>query len=156
MNNIKDYITEKFKLSSKNINNINKYNYHPQNNKELKQLVDQLIKERGLDADLNDIDTSKIDDMGRLFYKSEFNGDISQWDVSNVKNMFAMFLCSKFNGDISNWDIRNLAYSNNMFRNSEFNRKEDLEKWNTNKLQYMTNMFKSSPLEKNPPSWYHE
>ena len=67
------------------------YNYHPKTRDELKELVDQLIKERGNEADLNDIDTSEITDMTELFYESSFNGDISNWDVSNVKNMELMF-----------------------------------------------------------------
>ena len=67
------------------------YNYHPKTRDELKELVDKLIKERGNDADLNDIDTSKITDMSYMFYTSKFNGDISNWDVSNVKDMSYMF-----------------------------------------------------------------
>ena len=35
----------------------NRYNYHPKTRDELKELVKKLIKERGKDADLNDIDT---------------------------------------------------------------------------------------------------
>ena len=106
----------------------NHYNYHPTTRDELKELVDKLIKERGNKADLNDIDTSEIKDMYRMFYGSEFNGDISNWDVSNVKDMECMFGNSKFNGDISKWDVSN--------------------------VKDMGEMFNESPLEKNPPKWY--
>ena len=111
----------------------NYYNYHPKTKDELKELVNKLIKERGNDADLNDIDTSKITDMSRMFTYSKFNGDISKWDVSNVKDMGYMFWDSSFtakNGDISNWDVSN--------------------------VKNMRRMLTWSPLEKNPPKWYKE
>ena len=125
MKNLKDTILEKLVF---NKHTKRKYNYHPESRDELEELVNKLIKERGNDADLNDIDTSKITYMPALFYRSSFNGDISNWDVSNVKEMSYMFTNSSFNGDISDWDVRNV---------------ED-----------MSHMFDGSPLEKNPPQWY--
>ena len=44
-----------------------KINLKPKSNLELKELVDKLIIERGLNADLNDIDVSEITDMSFLF-----------------------------------------------------------------------------------------
>ena len=126
MKQINKYIVERLHIN-KDIGNRH-YNYHPKTRDELKELVDQLIEERGNDADLNDIDTSKIIDMNSLFDRSEFNGDISKWDVSNVKDMSYMFSDSKFNGDISNWDVSNVIN--------------------------MQDMFFGTPLEKNPPKWY--
>ena len=41
--------------------------YHPENRDELKYLIDKLIEKRGLEADLNDIDTSSITNMRLLF-----------------------------------------------------------------------------------------
>ena len=128
MKQINKYIVERLHINKDTGNN---HNYHPKTRDELKELVDKLIKERGDEADLNDIDTSKITDMSKLFYVSSFNGDISNWNVSNVENMNGMFMESKFtgeNGDISNWDVSNVANMNSMF--------------------YRT------PLEKNPPKWY--
>ena len=128
MKNLKDIIIERLHINK----DIDSYNYHPKTKDELKQLVYKLIKERGDDADLNDIDTSKITDMTTLFNNSKFNGDISSWNVSNVKYMMYMFHNSKFtgeNGDISNWDVSNAK--NNMYY-----------------------MFSKSPLEKNPPKWF--
>jgi len=126
MKNIKEFILEKFKLNSKNIGH--KYNYNPKDKNELEKLIFKLIKERGNDADLNDIDVSNIEDMSYMFGNSEFNGDISNWDVSNVENMNYMFINSKFNGDISEWDV--------------------------SKVKDMDYIFHSCPLEKNPPKWY--
>ena len=107
---------------------IKEYAYHPKTYIEIINLIKKLIKERGFNADLNDIDTSKITDMSYVFYNTKFNGDISEWDVSNVENMEYMFYNSKFNGDISNWDV--------------------------SKVKYMTDMFKLSPLETHLPEWY--
>ena len=70
---------------------IQTYNYHPKTKKELKEIIEKLIKERGNNADLNDIDVSAITDMTGVFYNSVFNGDISEWDVSNVENMDDIF-----------------------------------------------------------------
>ena len=127
MKQLNNFIYEKLKINSNT--KINNYKYHPKDLNELKELVKKLIKERGLEADLNDIDTSEITDMEKLFYASKFNGDISEWDVSNVENMYKMFTRSKFNGDISSWNV--------------------------SKVEKNFAMFRFSPLEKNPPKWYH-
>ena len=126
MKTLKLYITEALHVNRNT--KTQTYNYRPKTTDDLRKLVNKLIKERGENADLNDIDTSEITNMSYLFYDSKFNGDISKWDVSNVEDMPYMFYDSKFNGDISNWDV--------------------------SKVKYMTGMFVNSPLEKNPPKWY--
>ena len=126
MKALKLYITETLHVNKNT--KIQTYNYHPKDRDELKRLIRKLIKERGLNADLNDIDVSEITDMRAMFYMSKFNGDISKWDVSNVTNMAYMFYMSKFNGDIS--------------------------KWNTSNVDDMLHIFYGSPLQKNPPKWY--
>ena len=131
------------------------YNYHPKTYKELKELVDKLIEERGDDADLNDIDTSEITDMSYMFNGSNFDGDISEWDVSNVKYMSYMLSNSSFtgeNGDISNWDVSNVEDMDYMFYYSEFN--GDISNWDVKKVKTMKDIFNLSPLEKNTPKWY--
>jgi hypothetical protein len=114
MKNLNTYILEKLKLAD-----LKQYNYHPQTKEELKELIKQLIKERGNEGDFNDIDTSKITDMSSLFHKyifSNFNGNISEWDVSNVKNMRCMFFgCKSFNQDLSKWKINNKCNVTDMF-----------------------------------------
>ena len=127
MKNLNSFITEKFLINK----NTKIYNYQPKTKNELKGFVNKLIIKHGNNANLNDIDTSKITDMSELFYQSSFNGYISDWDVSNVKDMSYMFARSEFtgeNGDISKWNVRN--------------------------VEKMENIFKNSPLEKNPPKWY--
>ena len=90
MQQINKYIVERLHIN-KDTGNHDHYNYYPKTKDELKKLVDKLIKERGNEADLNDIDTSEITDMDGIFEGSNFNGDISNWDVSNVKDMSYMF-----------------------------------------------------------------
>ena len=94
MKQISYYIVERLHINKDTGNR--HYNYHPKTRDELEKLVDKLIKERGDNADLNDIDTSEITDMSYMFYKSNFNGDISNWDVSNVEDMWGMFYRSEF------------------------------------------------------------
>ena len=89
MKQLNKYIVERLHINKDTGNHY--YNYHPTSRTELRQLIYKLIKERGNDCDLNDIDTSEITDMDMLFDGSNFNGDISNWDVSNVKDMRYMF-----------------------------------------------------------------
>ena len=190
MKNLKDIILEHFENSKFSIverlhinkdigKHDNHYNYHPKTKDELKQLVYKLIKERGNDANLNDIDTSEITDMTGLFFYSLFNGDISNWDVSNVKDMSSMFEASSFNGDISNWDVSNVKDMSSMFEASSFNgdisnwdvsnvkdmdgmfkyssftgENGDISNWDVSNVVNMDGIFEDSPLEKNPPKWY--
>ena len=145
--NMKDftaYINEKLKIT-KDILKQNKYNYHPKTKDELKELVKQLIKERGNEANLNDIDTSEITDMSELFKKSNFNGDISAWNVSAVENMTYMFGWSKFNGNISDWDVRNVTNMRGMFAYSKFNM--DISNWERHPKSVTYDMFFSCPIE---------
>ena len=155
MKQINKYIVERLHIN-KDIGN-RYYNYHPKTKNELKELVNKLVKERGKDADLNDIDTSEITDMSHMFTYSKFNGDISIWDVSNVKDMGYMFYNSKFtgkNGDISTWDVSNVKDMSCMFRNSKFN--GDISNWDVSNVESMRYMFVGTSLEKNPPKWYKE
>ena len=153
MKQISYYIVERLHINKDTGNR--QYNYHPKTRDELKQLVYKLIKERGNEADLNDIDTSEITDMHMIFYNSKFNGDISNWDVSNVEDMNSMFMESKFNGDISNWDVSNVKDMMCMFYFSEFTAKNgDISNWDVRNVQNMYLMFNGTPLAKNTPKWY--
>ena len=154
MKQINKYIVERLHIN-KDIDSHIEYNYHPKTRDELEKLIYKLIKERGNEADLNDIDTSEITDMFRLFCRSNFNGDISEWNVSNVKKMDYMFYHAKFNGNISNWDVSNVKDMNSMFCKSKFTcENEDISKWDVSKVEDMHYMFTGTPLEKNPPKWY--
>ena len=123
MKSIHQYITEKLKIRKSKYNI--KYNYFPKTKEELKDILKQLIEERGNNGDFNDINTSKITDMSNLFYRMpQFNGDISNWDVSNVTNMEYMFYwCKSFNCDISRWDVSKVEYNYNIFFNCPIEKK---------------------------------
>jgi surface protein len=146
---LNNYIKEAFKLTADTkINKMPEYNYQPKTQEELQDLVAKLIEERGDDADLNDINTSKITDMSFIFSSSLFNGDISNWDVSNVEDMRYMFADSAFNGDISNWDVSKVENMYYMFAHSKFN--GDISNWDVSNVKDIRSVFKDSPLESQP------
>ena len=66
MKEIVKFIKEGLKITSKT--KVDKYNYRPKSKKELQDLLNQLIEERGNEGDFNDINTSEITDMSDLFY----------------------------------------------------------------------------------------
>ena len=163
MKQINSFINEKL-IINKNTK-INKYNYQPEDKYELNDLIKKLLEERGLDADLNDIDISKITDMNYLFDRPSFNkinkydlcnfnGDISKWDVSHVKTMVGMFYESKFNGDISDWDVSNVTRMDGMFNGSEFTGENgDISKWDVSHVTSMYNMFNNSIFNGDISNW---
>ena len=154
MNNLSTYIIEKLKkISSKNVGK--QYNYCPKTRRDLINIIDKLLEERGNEADLNDIDTSKITTMYNVFKNSDFDGDISDWDVSNVTSMVSMFDNSKFtgkNGDISNWDVSNVGHMAWMFYKSSFN--GNIDNWKISDFCDVYHMFLKCPLEKKLPKWW--
>ena len=142
MKKINTYITEKLKIRKSS------YKYFPKTKKELKDILRELIKERGNEGDFNDIDTSKITDMSELFnFMENFNGDISKWDVSNVTSMERMFYwCESFNQDISNWDVSNVNNMKLMFCNCQsFN--QDISEWDVSNVTDIESMFTHCSIE---------
>ena len=160
MKHIIQYIQEKLKVNSKS--KINEYEYKPKSRIELRDLLLKLIKERGNNANLNDVDVSNIKEFSFLFSYGElkeFDGNISHWNVSNAETFEAMFYTSKFSGknsDLSNWNVSNAFCLACMFERSAFDKKEQIENWNVHEGAELEGIFHACPLEKNPPSWYHE
>ncbi len=118
------------------------YYYTPKDKKELRELMDKLIKERGNEGDFNDIDTSSITDMSYMFFNAaNFNGDISKWDTSNVTDMNSMFrLAESFNQDISSWDtskVTNMSYMFSIAKSFD----QDISQWDTSNVTNNNHMF---------------
>ena len=130
---------------------LSKPKYQPKTTKELRDLIKELIEERGNEANLNDVDVSQITDMNELFYDSQFNGDISKWNVSNVENMALMFKNSKFNGDISKWNVSKVWDMSWMFSDSQFN--GNISKWNVSGVKNMDGMFWRSKFNRDISNW---
>lgn len=125
------------------------------NDKNIRQLVQEAIKEYGTDVDLNFIDTSEVRDMYALFEYSDFCGDVSCWDVRNVNDMGSMFYGARmFNCDISGWDVRNVTNFDSMFLGADiFNR--PIGKWKTEKARNMTKMFYwATNFDQDLSSWH--
>ena len=85
---LSNYITERLKITS----NTKPLRLVPETREELYSLIEIELKEQGPDADLNHIDTHKIDNMNGLFNWLEIgNIKIDKWDVSKVTTMQTMF-----------------------------------------------------------------
>ena len=86
----------------------------PINKAELKHLVDNW---RELGIVLNDVDTSLITDMSKLFeLMTHFNEPIGNWNTENVTNMSSMFSeASSFNHPVECLDTRNVKNMSRMF-----------------------------------------
>ena len=145
MKEIVKFIKEGLKITSRT--KVDKYNYQPKTKRELHNLLNQLIEERGNEGDFNDIDTSKITDISYLFYMDNFNGDISKWDVSNVKDMMGTFYeCKSFNQPLNNWEVSNVTNMDGMFYGCEsFN--YDISNWDVSNVNYNYKIFENCTIE---------
>ena len=167
MKTIYTYINEKLTLNKDT--KVFQYNYQPKDFNELRSLIEKLLKERGKDADLNDIDISKVTTFGNIIKTGKYKGysglfygldphniDISKWDVRNAEDMSYMFFgCENFNCDLENWDVRNTEDMSWMFYNcKKFNC--DLNTWNVRNVNIMNLMFYNCTSLENRPSWYKE
>ena len=153
MKSINNYINEAL---IKKDTKVEEYKYHPKTKNGLRSLLEKLIAERGKDADLNDIDTSEIDDMSWLFLiLNPHNIDISEWDVSNVKNMSNMFDgCRDFNCDLSKWNVKNVRNMKGMFFLCDKFEGNGLSNWDVSKSTNTDAMFYECTSLKNKPAWY--
>lgn len=120
-------------------------------NENIKKLVEDAIKEHGLNCDLSYIDVSNVTDMSFLFQYSQFNGNINNWDVSHVTEMKAMFQYSDFNGDISKWNVSKVTDMRGMFFLCDFD--GDISGWNVSNVTDMRGMFLYSPFSGDISNW---
>lgn len=122
----------------------------------IKDIVESELKRLGPNANLNHIDTSKVNEMSFLFAAfdvfgsprraigsmyEDLNPDISEWDTSNVVTFYSMFsYCKAFNCDISGWDTKRLVTTERMFNGCEsFN--QDISGWDIKNVTSMDFMF---------------
>ena len=144
-------------IGGNKVGRTSKYQYHPASWYELHDLMCELVKQRGMEGDYNDIDTSQVDHMGGLFAGpmwDNFNGDITKWNTSKVTNMEDMFRCCyKFNRDISDWDVSKVEEMNGMFyKCTLFN--QDLSHWDVTSVKHMDYMFEGTKkLKQDFSSW---
>ncbi len=105
--------------------------YAPQDEDELKALIQRDRVDQGETVNLNYLDTSGITTMAGLFANTKsgtegatFNGVLNCWDVSSVTDMSRMFKgASKFGQNISTWTVSNVTNMAGMFQDAEaFNR----------------------------------
>ena len=180
MKNLDNYITERLKLTSDSL-----YTCKPKDKFELMQIIEDRLKQNK-DADLNDIDVSKITDMSYLFWDfadldphnikidkwdvgnvtkmnkmfyncKNINVDVSEWDVSSVKDMELMFNnCQNFDSDLSGWNVSKVEYMKFMFYNCGKFKGKGLEKWNTKNVKEMEFMFDYCYSMDRLPNWYND
>ena len=154
MKTLKQHIQEAFKLGEDNFKSRNeRYTCQPKDIDELHKILKERLK-KDKDADLNDIDVSKITDFGRLpnrdddvgvFYGLDpHNIDISKWDVSNARDMYVMFFgCKNLNCDLSKWDVSKVKNMTYMFMGCQKFEGKGLENWNVSNVISMSCMFKN-------------
>ena len=150
MKNLNNYIFEKLSINKNT--KVKNYTYFPKDKNELINIIVERITkaqkedETIMEFDLNDIDTSKIDDMYKLFPSikqkvSLENVNISDWNVSNVKSFNNCF-CGMydFNCDLSDWDVSSCEDFESMFEGCySFN--SDLKNWNFENAKSLKFMF---------------
>jgi len=139
MKQFKTYIIEKILIS--NNTKIYKYKYKPKDMYELRKILKERLN-KDQNANLNDIDVSRIKDMAGLFYQlNPHNIKIDEWDVSNVTDMESMFYyCDNFNCDLSNWDVSNVENMEQMFAGCSSFKGYGLTNWkpiNVKNIDYM-------------------
>ena len=157
MKSLKCYINEGFKIGKTKAKSYNNYTCQPKDKDELKKIIKERLNQ-DWNADLNDIDVSKITDMSELFvHLRPHEIDISKWDVSRVEDMSYMFYeCNYFNCDLSDWDVSSVKNMRCMFTSCNNFEGEGLENWKTTSVVNMRHMFLDCKSLKNTPNWYAE
>ena len=154
MKNLNTYIQENTCINEKLVVVHKSYACTPETKKELREILRERLEDDP-NADLNDINVSKMTNMSDVFWGlNPCNIDISQWDVSNVKNMNRMFWCCKnFNSNLNKWDVSNVEDMNCMFWGCEkFD--SDLSNWDVSKIKYMNHVFVGCDSMKELPDWF--
>ena len=151
---INDFIQEKLKLN-KDIK-VDEYTCHPKDRFELSDILKERLKE-DKNADLNDIDISKLSSLNFLFKGLDpHNIKIDQWNTSNIKHMQGVFMgCKNFDCDLSNWDVSNVEDMYGTFYGCKKFKGEGLENWKVKAINTIQT-FEGCYSIKKIPSWYEK
>ena len=116
----------------------------------MKYAISEYLKGTLKYGNINNWDTSLIEDMSELFYNNiKFNYDIYKWNTSNVTNMKNMFNGAiNFDKNISSWDTTNVLDMSSMFKNTQ-NFNQNIGNWNTSSVINFTSMFENSIIFNN-------
>jgi surface protein len=91
----------------------------------------------------NNIVTTRMVDMSRMFQETSFNQNIGSWDTSSVQYMNHMFYAAPFNHNIGLWDTSKVITMHQLFQFANtFN--QNIGSWNTSKVTNMFAMFYSA------------
>jgi surface protein len=112
---------------------------------------DLLRTRRNQGADLTKLCTSLVNDMGNLFFNTDFNQAIGNWDVSNVFRMERMFSGSKFNQPIEKWNVSKVTNMVLMFGATPFN--QPIGDWDVSKVTNISGMFTNSSFNQPIGNW---
>lgn len=102
------------------------------------------------DVRLNNVDTSKVTNMTRMFHNCKNLGmtghalEIDQWDTSNVTAMTGLFQnCKnlKYGTGIGDWDTSKVTSMSYMFSGCSSLPSIHIESWITDKVTNLSNMF---------------
>lgn len=90
---------------------------------------------------LENVCTTGVGNMSRLFDSTAFNRPIGSWDTSSVRNMSGMFYsASIFNEPIRDWNTSSVEDMSEMFSVAvAFN--QSIENWDTSSVRDMSEMF---------------
>lgn len=160
MKTLNTFIIERLKLNKDT--KFQQYHFFPKDFWDLRSLLIKLLKERGKDASLNDIDVSNVDTFydtdtrtGLFNFLDPHNINISEWNVKGVKNMIIMFGgCRNFNCDLSDWDVSGVRYMANMFVGCWNFTGKGLDNWTPIKCENLSSMFDGCKSLEKYPSWY--
>ena len=133
------------------------YGVQPQTIKELRSIISSRLR-KDKNADLNDIDISKVKDLRGLFKGLKVGKiDISKWDVSKVEMMYQMFYnCENFDCDLSNWDVSKVISMREMFHGCKQFEGKGLGNWDVSQILECNKsiMFYGCDSLKIIPRWY--
>ncbi len=142
------------------------YHFYPKDFHDLRKIIIRLLKERGPDADLNDIDISQVTtfcndisayhSVGLFEELDPHNIKINKWDISHITDLRRTFFgCHRLNCNLSNWDLSRYSGSlSNMFYECYEFEGHGLENWNISNVTSLFGMFvKCRNLNVNLSDW---